>query len=128
MILAKNIHKYYGDLEVLKGVDLTIKKGEVVAIVGPSGAGKTTLLQILGTLDRPDSGTVIIDGVDPFKLNSKALAKFRNEKIGFVFQFHYLINEFNVLENVAMDVTILQIRPVHLFALFGGSVCLEPTN
>ena len=85
MLKAEGIHKKYGSLEILRGVDLHINAKEIVSIVGSSGAGKTTLLQILGTLDRPDSGTVIIDGVDPFKLNSKELAKFRNEKIGFIF-------------------------------------------
>lgn len=106
MLKAEGIHKKYGSLEILRGVDLHINAKEIVSIVGSSGAGKTTLLQILGTLDRPDSGTVIIDGVDPFKLNSKALAKFRNEKIGFIFQFHQLLPEFTALENVCIPAYI----------------------
>jgi len=106
MLKAEGIHKKYGSLEILRGVDLHINAKEIVSIVGSSGAGKTTLLQILGTLDRPDSGTVIIDGVDPFKLNSKALAKFRNEKIGFIFQFHQLLPEFNAYENVMLPALI----------------------
>lgn len=103
MIKAENIHKYYGELEVLKGVDLHIKKSEIVAIVGPSGAGKTTLLQILGTLDKPSSAeSLVINGVDIKKLNDKALSKFRNNHIGFIFQFHQLLPEFTALENVCI--------------------------
>ena len=102
MVIAKNIHKYYGEVEVLKGVDLKIKKGEIVAIVGPSGAGKTTLLQILGTLDKPSEGEVLIDGISVFDLKEQKLADFRNQNIGFVFQFHHLLPEFNCLENVCM--------------------------
>ncbi len=102
MIEIKNLKKNYGPLEVLKGVDLTIQKGEVVSIVGASGAGKSTLLQILGTLDRPDSGTITFDHENVFKLNAVQLNKFRNQKIGFVFQFHNLLPEFNALENVMM--------------------------
>lgn len=100
MIKTTNIRKSFGALEVLKGVDLTVKKGEIVSIVGPSGAGKTTLLQILGTLDKADSGSASVDGVDIFKLNENELARFRNRHIGFIFQFHQLLPEFNALENV----------------------------
>ena len=102
MIEVKNIHKSFGTLEVLKGVDLTVKKGEIVSIIGKSGAGKTTLLQIIGTLDKPDSGSVVIDGVDVFALKEKELADFRNRHIGFIFQFHQLLPEFTTLENVMM--------------------------
>ena len=90
MIDIKNITKSFGSLKVLKGIDLHIDKGEVVSIVGPSGAGKTTLLQIIGTLDRPDTGSIQIDGIDVTNLSSKKLADFRNQHIGFVFQFHQL--------------------------------------
>lgn len=100
MIEAKLIKKTYGDLEVLKGIDLKINKGEVVSIVGASGAGKSTLLHILGTLDEPSDGQLLIDSTDVTKLKSKELAKFRNERIGFVFQFHHLLPEFSALENV----------------------------
>ena len=103
MIKAENIHKYYGELEVLKGVDLHIKKSEIVAIIGPSGAGKTTLIQILGTLDKPSySDALTIDDTDIKKLNDKALSKFRNKHIGFIFQFHQLLPEFTALENVCI--------------------------
>jgi lipoprotein-releasing system ATP-binding protein len=103
MITAENIHKKYGALEVLKGVDLHIKKGEIVAIVGPSGAGKTTLLQILGTLDKPnDSDSLQINDTDILKLKDKSLSKFRNRHIGFIFQFHQLLPEFTALENVCI--------------------------
>ena len=103
MIKAENIHKYYGELEVLKGVDLHIKKSEIVAIVGPSGAGKTTLLQILGTLDKPTScDTLLINKTDIKQLNDRALSKFRNTHIGFIFQFHQLLPEFTALENVCI--------------------------
>jgi lipoprotein-releasing system ATP-binding protein len=109
MIKASNIHKYYGDLEVLKGVNLHIKKGEIVSIVGASGAGKTTLLQILGTLDvqsnKKDS-TLYIHDTDTTTLNEKELAKFRNEHIGFIFQFHQLLPEFTALENVCLPAFI----------------------
>lgn len=100
MIKLNNIHKSFGSLEVLKGIDLEIAKGEVVSIVGPSGAGKTTLLQIMGTLDRADSGQVIINDTDISRLGQKSLARFRNRQIGFVFQFHQLLPEFTALENV----------------------------
>ncbi|OBQ56366.1 ABC transporter ATP-binding protein [Tamlana sp. s12] len=109
MIQAKNIHKFYGDLQVLKGVDIHIKKGEVVSIVGASGAGKTTLLQILGTLDKASSRTpyeLIINKTKINSLKDKALAKFRNEHIGFIFQFHQLLPEFTALENVCLPAFI----------------------
>ena len=106
MIEVKNIHKSFGTLEVLKGVDLTVEKGEIVSIIGKSGAGKTTLLQIIGTLDKPNAGKVMIDGVDVFALNETALADFRNRHIGFIFQFHQLLPEFNALENVMMPALI----------------------
>jgi lipoprotein-releasing system ATP-binding protein len=103
MIKAENIHKYYGELEVLKGVDLHIEKSEIVAIVGPSGAGKTTLLQILGTLDKPTScDTLLINKTNIKQLNDRALSKFRNTHIGFIFQFHQLLPEFTALENVCI--------------------------
>ncbi|MBR4562868.1 MAG: ABC transporter ATP-binding protein [Paludibacteraceae bacterium] len=106
MIEAKDIHKSFGSLDVLKGVDLTIQKGEVVSIIGKSGAGKTTLLQIVGTLDKPDKGKVFIDGVDVFRLSETELAAFRNKHIGFIFQFHQLLPEFTALENVMMPALI----------------------
>lgn len=102
MIIAYDIHKSYGALEVLKGVDLNVAKGEVVSIVGPSGAGKTTLLQIIGTLSRPDSGEVIIGERSLKELNDRDLSKFRNNEIGFVFQFHHLLPEFTAFENVCI--------------------------
>ncbi len=106
MIKATNIHKSYDDLHVLKGVDIEIGQGEIVCIVGKSGAGKSTLLHILGTLDTADKGQVIIDGTDVFKLNIKDLANFRNQRIGFVFQFHHLLPEFTALENVCIPAFI----------------------
>lgn len=106
MIKLENIHKSFGSLEVLKGVDLTISKGEVVSIVGASGAGKSTLLQIIGSLLDPSEGKVYIDGEDIFALSSTDLAKFRNSKIGFVFQFHHLLPEFTALENVMLPANI----------------------
>lgn len=102
MIIAKGIHKSYNDLNVLKGIDLEIKKGEVVSIVGASGAGKTTLLHILGTLDRADGGSIEIENVAIHNLKDKELSKFRNKEIGFVFQFHYLLPEFTAIENVCI--------------------------
>ncbi len=106
MIKASGITKSYDRLQVLKGIDLTISKGEIVAITGPSGAGKSTLLQILGTLDRPDSGSVMYDETDVYRLRDSALAAFRNANVGFVFQFHQLLPEFTLLENVAMPALI----------------------
>lgn len=106
MIDIKNIHKSYGNLHVLKGIDLHINKGEVVSIVGKSGAGKTTLLQIIGTLDAADEGEVVIDGVNLSTLSKKKLSDFRNQKIGFVFQFHQLLPEFTALENIMMPALI----------------------
>ena len=106
MIEIKGIKKSFGSLEVLKGIDLTINKGEIVSIVGPSGAGKTTLLQIIGTLDRPDAGTVCVDSVDVTTLSQKKLSDFRNKHIGFVFQFHQLLPEFTALENIMIPAYI----------------------
>ena len=109
MIKASNIHKHYGPLEVLKGVDIHIKKGEVVAIIGPSGAGKTTLLQLLGTLDSPSKkkkATLEINGQNLQKISEKTLSKFRNKNIGFIFQFHQLLPEFTALENVCIPAFI----------------------
>ena len=106
MITVRDISKSYDSLKVLSDVNLDINKGEVVSIVGPSGAGKTTLLQIIGTLDRPDTGTVKYDGEDVLAMKDSRLAKFRNRNIGFVFQFHQLLPEFTVLENVAMPALI----------------------
>ena len=109
MIYANNIHKYYGDLHVLKGVDLHIKKSEIVSIVGPSGAGKTTLLQILGTLDQPDKqpdSSLKINGIDIYSQSAKKLSKFRNEQVGFIFQFHQLLPEFTALENICIPAFI----------------------
>lgn len=102
MIKVTDIHKRFGDLEVLKGVSLDVARGEVVSIVGASGAGKTTLLQIVGTLSRPDGGRVEIDGQDVFSLGDKTLSRFRNGRIGFVFQFHHLLPEFTAFENVCI--------------------------
>lgn len=108
MIVAKNLHKYYDSLHVLKGVDLEISKGEIVSIVGASGAGKTTLLQILGTLDsyKADGGSLNINNIDIANLGRKDLAKFRNENLGFIFQFHQLLPEFTALENVCIPAFI----------------------
>lgn len=106
MIQTEGITKSFGSLQVLKGIDLAIDKGEVVAIVGPSGAGKTTLLQIIGTLDTPDSGRLLINGTEIGQLNEKELAAFRNRNIGFVFQFHQLLPEFTALENVMIPALI----------------------
>ncbi|MCI6510445.1 MAG: ABC transporter ATP-binding protein [Prevotella sp.] len=106
MIEIKNIRKSFGNLEVLKGIDLHINKGEIVSIVGPSGAGKTTLLQIMGTLDKADSGTVIVDGVDVSTLSKSKISDFLNQHIGFVFQFHQLLPEFTALENVMIPAFI----------------------
>lgn len=106
MIEVRDIRKSFGDLEVLKGISLMINKGEIVSIVGPSGAGKTTLLQIMGTLDKPDTGSVLFDGVPVHTLKNTALADFRNKQIGFVFQFHQLLPEFTALENVMIPAFI----------------------
>ena len=106
MIKASGIEKSFGDLKVLKGVDLSVSTSEVVSIMGASGAGKSTLLQILGTLSTPDSGSLISDGVDVLKLSGKALAEFRNRRLGFVFQFHHLLPEFTALENVMIPAFI----------------------
>ena len=106
MIDLQGITKSFGSLQVLKGIDLHIDKGEVVSIVGPSGAGKTTLLQIIGTLDRPDSGSVCVDGIDTTTLSQKKLADFRNRHIGFVFQFHQLLPEFTAIENIMIPAYI----------------------
>ncbi len=106
MITVSNITKSFGTLQVLKGIDLSIGKGEVVSIVGPSGAGKTTLLQIMGTLDTVDTGSVVIDGVDVTRLDEKEMSRFRNLRLGFVFQFHQLLPEFSALENVMMPCLI----------------------
>ena len=106
MLIATGIHKSHDDLQVLRGVDVSLSPGEVVSIVGPSGAGKTTLLNVLSTLDRPDSGSVVVDGVELAGLRDKALARFRNAKIGFVFQFHQLLPEFNALENAMLPALV----------------------
>ena len=106
MIKANNIYKSFGNVNVLKGVDLSINKGEIVCIVGASGAGKSTLLQIIGTLEKADKGTIVIDGQDISSLNSKKLATFRNQKIGFIFQFHHLLPEFTALENICIPAYI----------------------
>lgn len=106
MIKTKDIKKSFGSLEVLKGISLEVKKGEIVSIIGPSGAGKTTLLQIMGTLDKADSGELLIDGTDVSKLNDNKLSEFRNKHIGFIFQFHQLLPEFTALENVMIPALI----------------------
>lgn len=106
MLIVKNLHKNYGSLPVLKGIDLHIQKGEIVSIVGASGAGKSTLLHIAGTLDRPDTGQVFIASQEVTNLKNNDLAKFRNEKLGFIFQFHNLLGEFTALENVCMPAFI----------------------
>ena len=106
MIEVRDLYKSFGDLEVLKGVNLEVKKGEIVAIVGKSGAGKTTLLQLIGTLDRPTRGQVRIDGTDVFGMKDRDLAAFRNKHIGFIFQFHQLLPEFTALENVCIPAMI----------------------
>ncbi|MDB5147689.1 MAG: ATP-binding cassette protein [Mucilaginibacter sp.] len=106
MLKAKSIHKSYGQLQILKGVDLEVQKGEIVTIVGASGAGKSSLLNILGTLDRPDSGELYINDIELNKLNNKSLSDFRNRQIGFIFQFHHLLAEFSALENVCIPAFI----------------------
>ncbi len=106
MIQIQNIHKRFGELEVLKGISMEVSRGELISVVGASGAGKTTLLQIIGTLSRPDEGSVVIDGTELSSLGDEALARFRNQKIGFVFQFHQLLPEFSALENVTLPALI----------------------
>lgn len=108
MIKIENIHKSYGNVEVLKGIDLSVEKGEIISIVGASGAGKTTLLQIIGTLEKPDKGNIIINNTDVNALSEKKLSEFRNSNIGFVFQFHHLLPEFTALENILMSAMIKQ--------------------
>lgn len=111
MIKLQGITKSFGSLQVLKGIDLTIDKGEVVSIVGPSGAGKTTLLQIMGTLDKPDMGRILLNGTEINRLKERELAAFRNREIGFVFQFHQLLPEFTALENVTIPALIQGVSP-----------------
>ena len=111
MIQTEGITKSFGSLQVLKGIDLTIGEGEIVAIIGPSGAGKTTLLQIIGTLDAPDSGKLYINGTETVRLSEEKLAAFRNRNIGFVFQFHQLLPEFTALENVMIPALIAREKP-----------------
>ena len=111
MIQTEGITKSFGSLQVLKGIDLTIGEGEIVAIVGPSGAGKTTLLQIIGTLDAPDSGKLYINGTETVRISEEKLAAFRNRNIGFVFQFHQLLPEFTALENVMIPALIAREKP-----------------
>lgn len=106
MLKANNIHKSYGQLQILKGVDLEVAEGEIVTIVGASGAGKSTLLNILGTLDRPDSGQLFINNIKVSDLSNKNLSAFRNQRIGFIFQFHHLLSEFNAIENVCIPAFI----------------------
>ena len=126
MIRLTDIRKRFGELEVLKGVSLGVRQGEVVSVVGASGAGKTTLLQIMGTLSRPDAGRVEIGGEDPFALGDKALSRFRNDRIGFVFQFHHLLPEFSAFEKVCIPGLIgrrpraeVERRAAELLALVG---------
>jgi lipoprotein-releasing system ATP-binding protein len=111
MIETHGITRSFGALQVLKGIDLNINRSEIVAIVGPSGAGKTTLLQILGTLDRPDGGALLFNGLDVLSLNDRELAAFRNRHIGFIFQFHQLLPEFSALENVMIPALIARVKP-----------------
>lgn len=106
MLSVKNIHKSYHSIEVLKGIDLLVNDSEIVSIIGSSGAGKTSLLQILGTIEKPDSGELEIDGVLPFQLSGKALSHFRNQHLGFIFQFHQLLPEFTALENICLPAFI----------------------
>lgn len=107
MLVAEGIYKNYGELKILQGVDISVKEGEIVSIVGSSGAGKTTLLQILGTLDKPDQGKISINGIDLLSLSGNKMAAFRNSQIGFIFQFHQLLPEFNAYENVMLPALIL---------------------
>jgi len=126
MLKATGIRKSYGNLEILKGVDFEVQKGEIVSIIGPSGAGKSTLLHILGTLDKPDSGTVALKGTVINKLNGNVLSAFRNQNVGFVFQFHHLLPEFSALENICIPAFIAktgkkqaETRALELLDLFG---------
>ena len=126
MLIATDITKSYGKLQILKGVNLEIKQGEIVSIIGPSGAGKSTLLHILGTLDTPDSGSVLLKEIEINKLNGKNLSNFRNENIGFVFQFHHLLPEFTALENICIPAFIAkkskkhaEKRATELLTMFG---------
>jgi len=132
MLTGKNIYKSYGSIEVLRGVDIEVKKGEIVSIVGSSGAGKSTLLHILGTLDEPDRGTVKLSNVQTASLSKRRLADFRNRKIGFVFQFHHLLPEFTALENVCIPGWLarkkkkeVEIRAKELLSLLGLTERLE---
>ena len=111
MIEIKGVTKSFGSLQVLKGIDLCIEKGEIVSIVGPSGAGKTTLLQILGTLDKPDNGSVVVDGIETSTLSINKLSEFRNKHLGFVFQFHQLLPEFTAIENIMIPAYIAGMKP-----------------
>ena len=111
MIEIKGLTKSFGSLQVLKGIDLRIEKGEIVSIVGPSGAGKTTLLQILGTLDKPDNGSVVVDGIETSTLSTNKLSEFRNTHLGFVFQFHQLLPEFTAIENIMIPAYIAGMKP-----------------
>lgn len=111
MIEIKGLTKNFGSLQVLKGIDLRIEKGEIVSIVGPSGAGKTTLLQILGTLDKPDGGSVVVDGIETSTLSTNKLSEFRNMHLGFVFQFHQLLPEFTAIENIMIPAYIAGMKP-----------------
>jgi len=106
MLRATGLTKKYDQLEILKGIDLHVKEGEIISIVGESGAGKTTLLQLLGTLEKPDKGQLLINGIDPFALSSNKLANFRNKNIGFIFQFHQLLPEFSAIENICLPALI----------------------
>ena len=135
MIKVTDIHKRFGDLEVLKGVSLDVARGEVVSIVGASGAGKTTLLQIVGTLSRPDGGRVEIDGQDVFSLGDKTLSRFRNGRIGFVFQFHHLLPEFTAFENVCIPGLIgkhpraeVERRAAELLEMMGLAAAINPAS
>ena len=128
MIRATDIHKSFGTLEVLKGVSLDVAQGEVVSIVGASGAGKTTLLQIIGTLSRPDGGRVEIDGRDVSALGDRALSQFRNERIGFVFQFHHLLAEFTAFENVCIPGLIGRRPRADVERRAAEPPCCWPTN
>lgn len=126
MLSAKGIYKSYGTLQILKGVDLEVEKGEIISIVGASGAGKSTFLHILGSLDMPDKGTILLDGIDLAKLSLSKLSAFRNEHIGFIFQFHHLLPEFTALENVCIPAFIAgkrkaesEKRAQHLLELLG---------